>query len=57
MYRFLADQGQSRARRDQLTHPPFQKPELLANAPNQPWSWDITKLLGPAPAKWPYFYL
>src|SRR2546422_9457870 len=34
----------------QLTHPPYQKPELLATAPNQLWSWDITKLLGPA--KW-----
>jgi transposase InsO family protein len=33
----------------------FQKPELLATAPNQLWSWDITKLLGPA--KWTYFYL
>jgi transposase InsO family protein len=35
--------------------PPYQKPELLATAPNQLWSWDITKLLGPA--KWTYFYL
>jgi putative transposase len=42
-------------RRDQLTHPPYQKPELPATAPNQLWSWDITKLLGPA--KWTYFYL
>ena len=47
--------GESRERRDQLTHPPYQKPELLATAPNQLWSWDITKLLGPA--KWTYFYL
>ena len=38
-----------------VTHPPYQKPELLATAPNQLWSWDITKLLGPA--KWTYFYL
>ena len=44
-----------RERRDQLAHPPYQKPELLATAPNQLWSWDITKLLGPA--KWTYFYL
>ena len=35
--------------------PPYQKPELLATAPNQLWSWDITKLRGPA--KWTYFYL
>ena len=55
MHRFLKQQGESRERRDQLTHPPYQKPELLATAPNQLWSWDITKLLGPA--KWTYFYL
>jgi putative transposase len=42
MYRLLAAQGESRERRDQLTHPPYQKPELLATAPNQLWSWDIT---------------
>ena len=55
MYRLLEQQGESRERRDQLAHPPYQKPELLATAPNQLWSWDITKLLGPA--KWTYFYL
>src|ERR1035437_1952600 len=37
------------------THPPYQKPELLATGPNQLWSWDITKLKGSA--KWTYFYL
>jgi len=47
MHRFLKQQGESRERRDQLTHPHYQKPELLATAPNQLWSWDITKLLGP----------
>ena len=55
MYRILEEEGESRERRDQLVHPPYQKPELLATAPNQLWSWDITKLLGPA--KWTYFYL
>lgn len=55
MYRLLEQRGESRERRDQLTHPPYRKPELLATAPNQLWSWDITKLLGPA--KWTYFYL
>lgn len=55
MYRILAQQGESRERRDQLVHPSYQRPELLATAPNQLWSWDITKLLGPA--KWTYFYL
>lgn len=55
MYRLLEQHGQTRERRDQLVHPAYQKPELLASAPNQLWSWDITKLLGPA--KWTYFYL
>ncbi len=55
MYRILAEQGESRERRDLLVHPPYQKPELLATAPNQVWSWDITKLRGPV--KWTYFYL
>jgi len=55
MYRVLEEDGATRERRDQLTHPPYQKPELLATAPNQLWSWDITKLRGPV--KWTYFYL
>lgn len=55
MYRILAENGEIRERRDQLRHPNYAKPELLATAPNQVWSWDITKLLGPM--KWTYFYL
>jgi putative transposase len=55
MYRLLATDGQSRERRDQLTHPVYSKPELLATGPNQVWSWDITKLRGPL--KWSYFHL
>jgi putative transposase len=55
MYRILEQEGESRERRAELVHPAYQKPELLATAPNQLWSWDITKLLGPA--KWTYFYL
>jgi putative transposase len=55
MYRILEREGESRERRDQVVHPAYTKPELLATAPNQLWSWDITKLLGPA--KWTYFYL
>jgi putative transposase len=55
MYRILEEEGESRERRDQLIHPAYHKPELLATAPNQLWSWDITKLRGPA--KWTYFYL
>ncbi len=55
MYRILAEHAEVRERRDQLRHPQYAKPELLATAPNQVWSWDITKLLGPV--KWSYFYL
>ena len=55
MYRLLHGAQEVRERRDQLRHPQYHKPELLATGPNQVWSWDITKLLGPA--KWSYFYL
>jgi putative transposase len=54
MYRILEQEGESRERRDQLVHPTYHKPELLATAPNQLWSWDITKLRGPV--KWTYFF-
>ena len=47
MYRILAARHEVRERRNQLRHPNYQKPELLATAPNQVWTWDITKLLGP----------
>jgi putative transposase len=55
LYRILDEEGEMRERRDQLVHPSYQRPQLLATGPNQLWSWDITKLLGPA--KWTYFYL
>ena len=55
MYRVLAASRPVRERRDQREHPRYAKPELVAEAPNQTWSWDITKLLGPK--KWTYFYL
>jgi putative transposase len=55
MYRILLDNEEVRERRNQLRHPTYTKPELLATAPNQVWTWDITKLMGPA--KWTYFYL
>jgi putative transposase len=55
LYRILEQEGESRERRHQLVPPPYRKPELLATAPNQLWSWDITKLRGPV--KWTYFYL
>jgi len=55
MYRILAAAGEVHERRRQLVHPAYAKPELLATAPNQVWSWDITKLR--AQAKWTYYYL
>lgn len=55
MYRVLAASQAVRERRNQLEHPRYTKPELVATGPNQTWSWDITKLLGPK--KWTYFYL
>ena len=55
MYRILRENQQVRERRNQLYHPWYKAPELLATGPNQLWSWDITKLKGPA--KWTYFYL
>jgi putative transposase len=55
MYRILAAHQQVRERRDQLRHANYQAPELIASRPNEVWSWDITKLLGPT--KWTYFYL
>jgi putative transposase len=55
MYRILAEYKEVRERRNQLQHPTYHKPELLATGPNQLWSWDITKLKGPV--KWTYYYL
>lgn len=55
MYRILEAEDEVRERRNQARHPHYRKPELLAMEPNEVWSWDITKLLGPA--KWTYFYL
>ena len=48
MYRILAAHQEVRERRNQLRHPCYAAPELLATTPNQLWSWDITKLKGPA---------
>ena len=55
MYRVLASEVPVQERRAQRSHPEYQKPELMATGPNQVWSWDITRLLGPK--KWSYFYL
>jgi putative transposase len=54
-YRLLRQAGETRERRAQATHPAAVKPELVAEGPNRVWSWDITKLHGPA--KWTYYYL
>lgn len=54
-YRLLRRAGEVRERRRQATHPAKVKPELVASTPNEVWSWDITKLRGPA--KWTYYYL
>jgi len=55
MYRILADSKEVRERRNQLRHPRYYRPELVATRPNQVWSWDITKLKGPI--KWTYYHL
>lgn len=55
MYRVLNEHDEVRERRNQLRHPVYAKPELLATGPNQLWSWDITKLRGPV--TWTYYYL
>ncbi len=55
MYRILAANKEIRERRNQLRHPRYQRPELVATRPNQVWSWDITKLKGPI--KWTYYHL
>jgi len=55
MYRILRQNKQVKERRNQLRHPRYVKPVLLAEAPNQVWTWDITKLHGPV--KWNYYCL
>ena len=55
MYRILEANHPVRDRRNQRVHPSYAKPELVAVAPNQVWSWDITRLLGPQ--TWTYYYL
>ena len=55
MYRLLAANQPVRERRNQLEHPRYTKPELVATGANETWSWDITRLLGPT--RWSYFYL
>ncbi len=55
IYRVLSSHNEVRERRKQVSRAHYEKPELLATAPNQVWSWDITKLKWPE--KWNYFHL
>jgi putative transposase len=48
MHRLLRATGEAAERRRQRTHPAKKKPELMATRPNEVWSWDISKLKGPA---------
>jgi transposase InsO family protein len=57
MYRIAAAAGQTRERRRQATHPARVKPELVADAPSQVWSWDITKIRGPVKGVWYHLYV
>lgn len=57
MYRILESRDELRERRDQLRHPKYTKPELLATQPNEVWSWDITKLRGPRKGVWYHLYV
>lgn len=55
MYRVLEEHDEVRERRNQVRHPSYARPELLATGPNQLWSWDITRMRGPV--TWSYYYL
>ena len=57
MYRILDAHAEVRERRNQLRHPTYQRPELLATGPKQLWSWDITKLRGPVKGQFYYLYV
>jgi putative transposase len=57
MYRLLRERGQAGERRAQASHPAKKKPELMADGPSQVWSWDITKLKGPARGVWFHLYV
>ena len=57
MYRVLAETGEVQERRNQLRHPSYVRPELLATGPNQLWTWDITKLRGPVKGRYYYLYV
>lgn len=55
MYRILAQDDETRKGRNPIRRPNYPKPQCLAAQPNQLWSWDIIKLIGPN--RWTNFYL
>lgn len=57
MYRCLRSLNELKERRNFLRHPQYKKPELLAQRPNQVWSWDITKLKGPVKGCYYHLYV
>ncbi len=57
MYRVLAQNRKVHERRRQAAHPNYKRPELLATAPNQTWSWDVTLLRGPTRGVYYYFFV
>jgi putative transposase len=57
MYRILASERAVKERREQRRHPTYQRPELVAQRPNEVWTWDITRLRGPQSWKWYYLYV
>lgn len=57
MYRILEQEGMNRERRAVATHPPRVIPELIATKVNDVWSWDITKMRGPAKGIWYHAYV
>uniref|UniRef100_UPI00292EBE18 DDE-type integrase/transposase/recombinase n=1 Tax=Streptomyces sasae TaxID=1266772 RepID=UPI00292EBE18 len=57
MYRILRERGQSGERRRQATHPAKTVPELIATAPSQVFTWDITKAAGPVKGVWYHAYV
>ena len=57
LYRILEAYAEVQERRNQLRHPTYTKPELLASGVNQLWSWDISKLRGPRPGQYYYLYV
>jgi putative transposase len=57
MHRILGENNEAKERRDQARHPAYARPELMAERPNQLWSWDITKLRGPWKGAYYHLYV